>query len=328
MSKRHTTKHRRRRGSQVLEVRVLSPRIAWLGFLNFLAGTAKLTCLLAVLAGIGWGIWQGIQRAFYQNPDFSLQVLDLNENSAIDELGLARLAGINLVQRPSLFELDHDLIASQLAALPAIAEAHAERHLPGTLVVRVTARSPRAWIASPATDRSTVRQVGGLLVDSEGIVYPCPERQFDEASQLPVIFLPESPTFTIAPGKKAAHPELKVCFHLLDSAREADPASVSSIESLEQANPWSLRLTTRDGTVATFGLLDHARQMVRLRSALDHASRQGYSIATINLIPKQNVPITIRNEAPPRAIPVAEPTPLEIRNEGRQNDLNQILSRG
>ncbi len=307
----------------------MSPRIAWLGFLKFLGGVAKLACVAAVLYAVGWGVWQGIRRAFYQNPDFSLQILDLNENPVIDEIRLARLVGIDLTARPSLFDLDVERIAGQLAALPAISSAHAERHLPGTLVVRVTARSPRAWIASPDAGVPAERNIGGLLIDSSGKAYPCPELQFESASRLPVILLPASESDAIVSGGNVTHPSLKLCFHLLDSAADADPEAIHWIESVEQANDWSMRLVTRDGTVATFGLLDHPRQIANLRAALDHANRKGYSIATINLIPKQNVPITIRDEAaPPRAIPVPEPTPVEIRDDGRASDLNQILNRG
>ena len=82
------------------------------------------------------------------------------------------------------------------------------------------------------------------------------------------------------------------------------------IESIRPVNDWSLLLVTRQGTSATFGLGDHERQIESLRAALDHAGEKGYLIDTINLIPKYNIPITLRDEAaPPKAIPVAENLP-------------------
>ena len=97
------TSNRRLQHRNVLEVRVMSPRIAWFGFLRFFGVLAKLACLAAVLTGIGWGVWRGIEYAFYENPDFSLRAIDLNPNPVIDEPGLVEFLGIDLAADPSLF---------------------------------------------------------------------------------------------------------------------------------------------------------------------------------------------------------------------------------
>ena len=326
MSKRQTSKPRRRSRSKVLEVRVMSPRIAWFGFLSFAGQLAKIACVLAVLTGIGWGVWQGIQRAFYKNPDFRLQVIDLNPNPAIDEIGIAQTTGIDLTA--SLFDVDVEQVTTKLKALPAIQDARAERHLPGKLVVRVVARTPRAWISCPEAGLSETRKTGAMLVDYEGIAYPCPELQLESALNLPSIELPQSEKNPIVAGKRIGHEELKHCMWLLDSACDADAEAIHWIDSVKQVNAWSLLLVTRQGTSATFGLGDHERQIASLRAAMDHSSQKGYTIDTINLIPKHNIPITLRNEAPaPKAVPVAEPTAGEIREERRSRDLKTLLNR-
>ena len=325
MSRRRTTKPNRSR-PQVLEVRVMSPRIAWLGFLSCAGKLVKLACILAVTTGIGWGVWQGIQRAFYKNPDFRLQVIDLNANPVIDEAGIAEAAGIDLTA--SLFDIDVEMVTAKLKALPAIADARAERHLPGTLMVRVVPRSPRAWVSCPEAGLSEVRRAGAMLVGQDGVAYPCPELQLESAMKLPTIQLPVSEKSPVTAGRHLDHPELAHCFRLLDSARDADPEAVHWIESVQQVNEWSLQLVTRQGTAAIFGLGDHERQIRSLRAAMDHSSQKGYSISTINLIPKRNIPITLRDEAAaPRAIPVPEPGPAEIRENRRARDLSTLLNR-
>ena len=326
MSKRHTSKIRRHSRSKVLEVRVMSPRIAWHGLLRLTGRTLKFTIILAVVSGIGWGVWQGIERAFYKNPDFQLKVIDLNSNSVIDEAGLADIVGID--PPPSLFDIDMDEVTAKLEALPGIAEAKAERHLPGTLVIRVVARTPRAWISCSQNSSSQVRQSGSLLVDSNSIAYPCPALQLEAAMKLPMIHLPDSEKFPIAAGRHLGHPELVHCFRLLDSAFAADPESIHWIDSVKQVNAWSLLLVTRQGTSSTFGLGDHERQIHNLRIAMDHSNQKGYTIDTINLIPKVNVPITLRSEVPPpRAIPVAELSAEEIRDDRRSRDVKTLLNR-
>jgi hypothetical protein len=325
MSRRRTTKPNRSR-PQVLEVRVMSPRIAWLRFLSCAGKLVKLACILAVTTGIGWGVWQGIQRAFYKNPDFRLQVIDLNANPVIDEAGIAEAAGIDLTA--SLFDIDVGMVTAKLKALPAIADARAERHLPGTLMVRVVPRTPRAWVSCPEAGLSEVRRAGAMLVGQDGVAYPCPELQLESAMKLPTIQLPVSEKSPVTAGRHLDHPELAHCFRLLDSARDADPEAVHWIESVQQVNEWSLLLVTRQGTAATFGLGDHERQIRSLRAAMDHSSQKGYSISTINLIPKRNIPITLRDEAAaPRAIPVPEPGPAEIREDRRARDLSTLLNR-
>ncbi len=326
--KRKTTKHRRPSRQSVLEVRVMSPRIAWFGFLKYTVKLAKLACVLAVLGGISWGVWRGIQHAFYQNPDFRLQVLDLNANPVIDELGVAAAAGIDLTANPNLFEIDVKEVCRKLKSLPEITDARVERHLPGTLVVRVIPRAPKAWVSCTAAGLTETRREGAMLVDHDGIAYPCPALQLREAHTLPLIELPANAENPIRPGAKIHQRELGRCFQLLDAAREADPESTQWIGSVKQANEWSMQLVTREGTTATFSLGEHERQMHSLRAALDHAGEKGYGIETINLIPKYNIPITVRDGgAPPKAILVSPTAPAGGNDTRRARDLSNLLNR-
>ena len=321
--KHRTNKPHHHARQSVLEVRVMSPRIAWLGFLRFAGKTLKFACMLALLAGIGWGSWRGIQKAFYKNPDFRLQVISLNPNPVIDELGIAAAAGIDLNNNPSLFDLDVKDIEEKLRSLPAIAAVHVERHLPVTLAVTVTPRIPKAWLIRPAAGLTESRQTGAMLVDRDGVAYPCPALQVESARPLPVITLPPPSDKTpFQTGVKIQQPELVHCLLLLDAACEADPDAMQWIESVRQVNEWSLLLVTRQGTAATFGLSDHERQIRSLRAALDHAGEKGYLIETINLIPKYNIPITVHEEPapPPRAVPVSIKDLAEGSNNHRARD--------
>lgn len=325
--KQKTTRNRRHNRQSVLEVRVMSPRIAWFGFLRLLGKLVKVACLLAALAGIGWGVWRGVQHAFYQNPDFRLQIIDLNTNPVIDEIGVAQTIGIDLTACPSLFDINVEEACRKLRSLPAVTDARVERHLPGSLVVRVIPRSPKAWVSCRDGGLPQIRRTGAMLVDREGVAYPCPALQLATASSLPAIELPASAEHPIIAGSKIGHPALEYCLLLLDAARKADPDAIQWIESIRQVNEWSLELLTRQGTAATFSLGDHPRQIETLRAALDHAGEKGYHIATINLIPKHNIPITVREgEAPPKAILVSPKRPAGDGSR-RDSDLGAILNR-
>jgi POTRA domain, FtsQ-type len=325
--KRNSTRHHRTTRQNVLHLRVVSPRIVWFGFLRYTGGLFKFAAILTALAGLGWGAWRGVQHVFYQNPDFQLKVIDLNPNPVVDELGVAELAGIDLTKSPSLFEIDVARTLQRINALPAITEAKVERHLPDTLVVRVTPRTPRAWLTTSDSTHET-RRTGALLVDTLGIAYPCPANQLESLTSLPVIHLAADPGHELLPGKPVTHPSFRHCLSLLESARDVDAQSSQWIDSIRQANNWSLVLTTRNETKATFSLGDHASQLDRLRAALDHAAEKGLTIGSINLIPKYNVPVTLGREAPaPRAIPVVVEEPEPTTDRRRNRDLNTILNR-
>ena len=316
---RHHRAHRR------LPVVVYSPRIVWFGFLNTLSRLAKIGIALAILAGIGWCVREGWTHAFQQNPDFRLQAIDLNPNPVLDEAGLAEASSLDLTA--SIFEIDTRSIEQRLRSLPGVIHATAERSLPGTLRVRITPRKPRAWISSQAPP---TRLPGQLLLDETLVAYPCPERQWDLARHLPAIHLSSPPELQPnGTSKPLRSPELRHCLRLLDAASAFDPEAPGWIQSLRQANEWSLEMTTRDGISATFSLSDHPRQLENLRAALAHARRSGYEIATINLIPRENIPITTRNaEDAPRAIPVEEPTPApRVAEQRREADLRSLLGR-
>lgn len=322
-----TSKPRKRQQTQVLQVRVMSPRIAWFRFLRILGQCLKFSLILGILGAAGWGAWKGVRHAFYENPDFSLRNVELNPNNAIDEFGIYQVGDID--PQANLFSLDLDLITKRLRNVPALSMVHVERRLPGTLYVRVLAREPFAWVSN--TENPAERKPGAMLVDHEGYVFPCTTLQFETAARLPIIFLPESHDYTVSAGKKIEHPEFPRCLRLLDAAFESDSGSLEKIESLRQANSWSLELITRDGVVATFGLGDHERQISNFRAAVDHVARSGQTIATINLIPKVNVPVTLRSASSstaeaPKAIIVPEPNPAEKRHHRRARDLDTLLN--
>ena len=318
-----TSRPSKRPQSSVLQVRVMSPRIAWFGFLRISGRCMKYAVIAGMVGAAGWGAWKGIRHAFHENPDFRLQTVDLNQNSAIDEFGVYQIADID--PQVNLFTLDIDQVTERLRAVPALSTVQVERRLPGTLHVRVLSRVPCAWVATEGDPFE--RKPGALLIDHDGHAFPCTTVQFETAANLPVILLPIGGDHEIASGKTVDHPELARCLRLLDAAVDADPGSIARIESLRQANSWSLVLLTREGLAATFGLGDHERQIANFRAAIDHASRGNYSIATINLIPKINVPVTLRGTAPPpKALIVPEPTPDDMRRDRRSRDLNTLLN--
>lgn len=323
MFKRRTSRVQHRRQVVVLQANVVSPRIVWFGILKLFRKMLRFAMILALVGAVAWGARYGLQNGLFKNEKFRLQAIELTPNPALDERGFARVSGIDL--KGSLFDCDVDEIQSRLVARPEIAAAKVRREFPGTLVVEVVARQPHLWIASPAHGISPRDASSGLLVDRQGIAFHCPPAMLAEAVKLPVIELGDGGEKPVA-GKKVAHPEFDRLNRLYQVACKEIAGAPEWIETLRQSRSWSLDLCSRDGTVATFSLGDHERQMSDLEAAFEHARSRNQEIETIELIPEKNIPVSLRGEGVPRAILVEEPEPATAPAR-RARDLQNLLNR-
>lgn len=304
----------------------MSPRIAWFSMLGFLRGLTKAAVVVGLLLAAAYGIREAIEHTFHRNPDFRLKAIKLNPNDVLDEGDLVTLLKIDL--SANIFDFDIDQLERELLEMPSISAAKVERNLPGTLDFSITTRKPLAWIACPEQGIPAERKANSLLVDHNGFPYPCPPGQAEISQALPILLLSPDTDHPIRPGKTLDHPQYRHCLKLLKAVIAHDPGELQLVDTISQANKWSLSLKTRSGTVATFGLGDHDRQLDYMARAFDHSSKEGYRIETINLIPKRNIPITVSgNDAPPRAIPVPEETVGGTPADQRSEDLRTLLNR-
>lgn len=323
MFKKRTTRVRHSKELTRLQVNVLSPRILWFGFLKSCRRLMNFALLVALGVAAVWGMRELIQHGLVKNKEFRLQAIVLSPNAALDERRLMQVAGIDI--SGSLFECDSDKIESTLRALPEIAGASVRREFPGTLVVEVIAREPYVWVSGTAREIPARDPEKGLVVDRMGFIFHCPEGLLARASMLPVLQLGEGGE-PVAAGRRISHPEFDSLRRLYQVACLQMPGAESWIYSLRQDRDWSLKLVSRDGTEACFGLGDHERQVADLKSALDHAREQEQQIASIELIPERNIPVVLRGDGTPRAILIDEPGPVAAPDR-RARDLHNLLNR-
>jgi hypothetical protein len=324
MFKRRTSKVQHRRQVLVLQANVMSPRIVWFGILKSCRKLAKFAVVLALIGGAAWGIHLGIRRGLLENEEFRLQVIQLTPNPALDERRLVQIAGIDL--KGSLFDCDVSEIQSRLRALPEVGSATVRREFPGTLIVEVVAREPHAWIASASQGILPRDLKNGLLVNRAGFAFACPPALLSQAMELPVIHLGENGEAPVA-GKFVKHLEFDRLNRLYQVACKEIDGAPRWIDSLSQSRAWSLELRTREGTIASFGLGDHERQMNDLKVALEHARTRDQQIASIELIPERNLPVILAGgNTAPRAILIdeSEAAPAPDR---RARDLQNLLNR-
>ncbi|WP_193210636.1 cell division protein FtsQ/DivIB [Luteolibacter marinus] len=323
MLKRRTSKVQHRRQVKVLQANVVSPRIIWFGILKSCRKLVRFALVLGLIGAAVWGARYGIRHGLMENEKFRLQTIQLSPNPILDERAFAKLSGINL--KGSLFDCDAADIEARLYALPEIAGASVRREFPGTLVVDVVPRKPRVWISSASHGIAPRDPGSGLLVDRLGYLFHCPAAMFEEASKLPVVELGEGGEVPVA-GARIDHPEYERLMRLYKVACNEIESAPEWIDTLVQSRSWSLDLRSRDGTLATFGLGDHERQMKDLKAVLEDAREEGEVIESIELIPEKNIPVALRGESAPRAILIDEPEPVTAPDR-RARDLQNLLNR-
>lgn len=292
MFKRRTTKvHHRRQPVRVLRANVMTPRILWFDLKRALTSAARILGFILAAGLLGWGLWFGIRKGLFESEEFALRELALNDNPVVDRQRLIDVSGIDL--SGSLFECDVKEITRRLAALPEVAEVKVRREFPGKLEVAITPRVPLAWIANVDQDILPRDQTTGLLVDREHYLFSCAPGLFPTAANLPVIAIRSSDE-SFQPGTKIDHPDYLRGMRLYQVALATLPESPGWIDTISQHKGWASKLLTRDGVLATFGHENLETQMTNLLSAIEHARQQGDRIATIQLIGKRNLPVTLQ----------------------------------
>jgi cell division protein FtsQ len=113
------------------------------------------TAALAVLAVV-ISIWVVTTSAFFQ-----VQRIDVRGNRRLTDQEIIRRSGIRLGS--GILSLPLEEVERSLLRIPWIATVDASRSLPSTLVVRVTERSPVAWVHD--TEGYAVLAGDGTVVD-------------------------------------------------------------------------------------------------------------------------------------------------------------------
>lgn len=294
MARKKTTRSKNPARSQaVQQIRVVTPTIVWNHSLSFLFSSMKWMVILVAIGCTAFFGWKFLQRSFIDNPEYQLKIIKLNENDVMNERDVVEIGNIPLHE--SIFGVNVADVEKRLIARPEIISAHVTRQLSNTLKIEVVARKPIAWIHCPVKNMLARDQEHGFLLDEYRYIYPVPAMQFESAKNLPIIDLPSEDAHLLETGKPIECKRLTACMKLLDTARQVAGSNTPWIARIAQTELWSYTVQTKDHVVATFGLDDHERQMRDLLISMNHASSQGWKIATINLIPAKNIPVTFRD---------------------------------
>lgn len=274
--------------------------------------------LLVVVAVMGKST---LRRIFFDSEEFALKKVELWEWEGEDTPKLInhmRLSEVTqLDPQASIFAFQLRKLEEELAALPEVKRVRATRRLPDVLRVRVEERKPVAWVESPRQRIRGRSYEYGMLVDAEGFCFKPTRAMYEAVNDLPVITTGDDGKGKFVSGSHAEGREFLRALELVILSKRYLEEAGWSLPAIGLRNEFSLLAKTHTGTVVTFGLYEHERQLEDLLLILNHARQTSRGIQRVNLIPERNIPVVFANAAGNLA---KQLSPLESR-------LDSILNR-
>lgn len=265
--------------------------------LRHLRRSCKLLLAGALLAGVGWGVQEGLREFFIENNEFRLRYVDLETNGEMTAEHFGELTGLD--PDSSIFGFDLRKLKEQLLDRPGIERVELGRRLPGTLRVKVEERKPIAWLECRPLGIVGRNPVAGILLDKSGVCFPCDAWWEEKAGLLPVLLVSQVEEGDITIGKEIRHHQARRGLELIRLAQEKLGEAEWSLPVVAVRNDYSLEAITSTGVLATFGMHDHKEQLENLITLLRVTAKEGESMAMVNLIPRRNIPVVTSGSGAP-----------------------------
>jgi cell division protein FtsQ len=321
MLKRKTSRVRKKRDSRQLHLKVNSPRIFGFTCLRFIGKCVKFTLLIGLLVGAGWGAKVGLRKVFIDNEEFRLEAIELESNGPMTVADFVAVTGVD--PAGSVFSVTLSEVRERLEEFPGVLDVDVSRRLPGTLRVEVRERIPVAWLECRSQGIFARHLEHGLLVDGSGVVFPCESWWEERAASLPSVVVMHGEPGDFESGKKMRHEEAVRALNLVVQSQRMLAEQDWGLAVVGVQNNYSLTAATTKGTVVTFGMYEHQRQLADL-VALDRFSKEeARGMERVNLIPERNIPVIFR---PGSAAPRTEKSTPEPENR-LEKDIRAILNR-
>lgn len=318
MSRKRTSRVRKKQvsGTRGVNLRATNGRVVWC---RAKAGTLRATKWIVFLLILGVGVVVGksaLQRVFLDSEEFALERVELwqwqgeKTPRLVNHKRLTEVTGLD--PSASIFAFQLGELEEQLAVLPEVKRVRATRRLPNVLRIRVEEREPIAWVESPRNRLVGRSYKFGMLIDAEGYCFKPTRSMFEAVNDLPVITTGESSKGKFVSGSKAEGREFLRALELVKLSKRYLAEAGWSLPAIGLLNEYSLLAKTHTGTVVTFGLYEHERQLEDLLLILDHARKTERGVKKVNLIPERNIPVVFASTGGELTVPES---PLESRLE-------------
>jgi cell division protein FtsQ len=267
----HTTTRKRHSQKQVMRMAV------WCSIV--------LAMIVAVGAGLHFGIAFMLDRVLYTNPRYRLSKIEIEPRGHFTEGQIRQQAGLEPGQ--NLWSLNLRQITRDVEKLPYVSNAKVERHFPDAVTILIHERVPVVKIVGLNIDLDT-RET--FYLDRDGVVLK--PREDDSAPAMPEVIGLTSAETEFEPGMKLEQSSLTRALQILDEIDHSRLHTSISIRTIDLSNPLSITMSTRQDMSVTFRLDYIDQQLQRLMQILDRPEFQQRAISSVDLTPDSNVPVT------------------------------------
>lgn len=297
---------RQRRQQQLLNVRVRSQRVAHHRNRRILVFVSKIILAVAICAGLYFGVRDGLNRFFFQNPDYRLSTIAVQTDGTLPRDQVLRAAGIS--EGLNIFSVNLAQVHERLQQLAQVDDVQVERKMPNEIDIHITERKPIAWITSEKTVTDPFASDAAFLVDARGILMK-EKKLLPEYLALPLITGCSSEA--LVPGKEVDSFEAKSALELLRLTTTSFMQTRFQIRDIDVSKGYCLLVTDKNHTQVMFAFDNLEQQMQRLEQLLVYADDAHREMATANLLVARNIPVTFAQPVADVISQVQEPDEAE-----------------
>lgn len=231
-----------------------------------------------------------VQESILKNPQFELRDVAVQTSGPLTVEKIVRAT--LLTRGENLLSINMRALHTRLRQLPPVKDVSIQRDFDaGLMTLRITQRQPVAWLDCPKLGMIPCRPEVGYLLDHEAVPFPC-DVVTESTVGLPVIRYADLSQKTA--GTAIQDLQLTAALRLLKELELRFEQGQPQVRSIEIQTPYSMVASFADKSVITFGVDDLDLQLARLDRVRIEARLRQWEIGTLNLLARQNVPITFR----------------------------------
>ena len=289
---RRVSTSRQRRQQHLLDVKVRARRVSHHRNRRILLVVSKIVLVIAVCAGLYYGVRTGLSRFFFDNPDYRLSTIAIRTDGTLQRDQILKAGGLQ--EGLNIFSVNLAQVHDRLQQLSQVDEVQVERKMPNEIDITITERKPIAWITSEKTVTDPFVSDAAFLVDARGVLMK-EKKLLPEYLALPLITGCSSEA--LVPGKTVDSLEAKAALELLRLTTTSFMQTRFQIREVDVSKGYCLLVTDKNHTRAMFGF-DHLDvQMQRLEQFLVYSDDSQRQIETVNLLVARNIPVTFAQPA-------------------------------
>ena len=289
---RRVSTSRQRRQQHLLDVKVRARRVSHHRNRRILLVVSKIVLVIAVCAGLYYGVRTGLSRFFFDNPDYRLSTIAIRTDGTLQRDQILKAGGLQ--EGLNIFSVNLAQVHDRLQQLSQVDEVQVERKMPNEIDITITERKPIAWITSEKTVTDPFASDAAFLVDARGVLMK-EKKLLPEYLALPLITGCSSEA--LVPGKTVDSLEAKAALELLRLTTTSFMQTRFQIREVDVSKGYCLLVTDKNHTRVMFGFDHLDAQMQRLEQFLVYSDDSQRQIETVNLLVARNIPVTFAQPA-------------------------------